>query len=217
MDVIKKNFGEQLKAIRNMKGFTQEMLAEKIGINLRQLARIEAGESFVKSDTLFKICVVLDVVPSILFDFELYNECCMTGADNRLHFNVIKSDNLIKLVPKNEIVNEINTDEINSFDSKMLAMAHKLQKNVRVDEVQNGIVSSVKTYTPSGDIVIENVPLSTSDNGFEQLKENLSKIADDKNKIEYMNLAFNSMYNPKALGQLKFLIKGLELMQKDDV
>ena len=45
----------------------------------------------------------------------------------------------------------------------------------------------------------------------EQLKENLLKIANDEKKLEYMNLAFNSLYSSKALEQFQFLIKGLEL------
>lgn len=210
MDIVKKKFGEQLKLIRNMKGYTQEFLAEKIGINLRQLARIEAGDSFIKSDTLFKICTILEISPSVLFDFEIQNEYCMTGTDNRLHFNVIKNDNIIKLIPKSEIIKEDNLEQIDSFDSKMLSMAHKLQKNVFVDEVENGVVLCTKTYTPNGEIKTSNKS-DNSNIGFEQLQDNLSKIANDKKKLEYMNLAFNSLYSSTALEQFKFLIKGLEL------
>lgn len=212
MDVIKTKFGEQLKTIRNIKGYTQESLAEKIGINLRQLARIEAGESFVKSDTLYKICTVLNIDPSVLFDFDIEVGCYMTGTDNKLHFNIIKKDNLIKLIPKNKIVKESEASEIFSFDSRMLIMAQKLQKNIFVDEVQNGIVICEKIYTPDGQIKIKE---ENNDNeiSIQQLKDNLSKIANDKKKLEYINLAFNSLHNPKALEQLKFLIKGLELNQ----
>ena len=213
MDIIKKKFGERLKAIRNLKGYTQETLAEKIGINLRQLARIEAGESFVKADTLFRICSILDVNPSVLFDFELFSECRMTGTDDNLQFNVIKNDNLVKLVPRNETVNEIDIDEEISFDSKMLIMAQKMQKNIYVDEIEDGVILCSKTYTPSGEIKSD-TKITSINNDVEQLKENLSKIENDKKKLEYMNLAFNSLYCKKALEQLKFLIKGLELMQK---
>ena len=131
MDIIKKQFGERLKIIRNLKGLTQEILAEKIGINWRQLARIEAGESFIKSDTLYKICQILNITPSILFDFNIQDNILMTGTDNKVHFNVIKTGNIIKLVTKNEIENAtdnstLKENDSNSFDNKMLSIAQKL-------------------------------------------------------------------------------------------
>lgn len=215
MDIIKSRFGEQLKTIRNLKGFTQEALAEKIGINWRQLARIEAGESFIKSDTLFKICSTLSISPSILFDFEIQKPLSMTGTDNQLHFNIIKTGNLIKLVAKNEIEkNQIsstnNTNQEDFFNNKMLSIAQKLQKNIIVDEQENGITISQKTYTPNGEIKIHEKH-QNKENSLEQLKEKLSKIANDNKKLEYINLAFESLYNKKALEQFQYLIKGLEL------
>lgn len=86
MSIIKKRFGEKLKTLRKQKGFTQESLAEKIGINLRQLARIEAGESFISSDTLFNICNTFDVSPKTLFDFDLQD----LKNNTSLAFNVIE-------------------------------------------------------------------------------------------------------------------------------
>ena len=71
MDIIKKRLGKQLKYCRKIKNFTQESLAEKIGINWRQLARIEAGESFISSGTLYSICKELNISPRCLFDFEI--------------------------------------------------------------------------------------------------------------------------------------------------
>ena len=83
MDIIKRGFGEQLKVMRKIKGLTQESLAERIGINLRQLARIEAGESFVSSQTLYKICNVLEVSPMVLFNFDLEQEVLMIFLKNK--------------------------------------------------------------------------------------------------------------------------------------
>ena len=65
------NFGKNLKRIRQKKKLTQEQLADCLGINWRQVARIEAGESFITSDTLYKLCKVLDIQPSELFNFRI--------------------------------------------------------------------------------------------------------------------------------------------------
>lgn len=71
VDIVKKKFGEQIKFIRKAKSLTQEQLAEFIGINPRQMARIEAGESFVTAETISKLCFSLKIAPKMLFDFEL--------------------------------------------------------------------------------------------------------------------------------------------------
>ena len=68
MDSITKRFGENLKYNRKLMGLTQIQLAESVGINLRQLARIESGESFVTSDTLQKLCNILNIQPKALFE-----------------------------------------------------------------------------------------------------------------------------------------------------
>ena len=129
MNIIKYGFGKKLKEARKKKKLTQEVLSEKLGINLRQLARIEAGESFVTAETLERICYALEISPSALFDFSMAE------------------------------------GTINKHNSKE----------------------------------------------YEQLKDKLVSISQDKNKLEFMMLAFQAMQNKKSLTQLKYLIKGLEL------
>ena len=65
------NFGNNLKRIRKREKLTQEQLADYLGINWRQVARIEAGESFIKSETLYKLCMIFEIQPSELFDFSI--------------------------------------------------------------------------------------------------------------------------------------------------
>lgn len=132
MDIIKNGFGKRLKKIRKAKNLTQEKLAEKIGINLRQLARIEAGESFITSETLLKICNALDILPQTLFDFDIQT--------------------VSKSLAKSEI-----------------------------------------------------------DEQFENLQEKIISIAKDSQKLEFIEIAYDSLFNTNALNELKLLIKGIEL------
>lgn len=67
---IKKLFGEKVKRLRKMRGYTQEKFAEMIDITPRNLNRIESGENFVTSETLNKILNSLSVSADILFSFE---------------------------------------------------------------------------------------------------------------------------------------------------
>ena len=66
---LKEDFGRHLKAIRNIKGVTQEKLAELIGIEQRQLSRIETGKSFISFGTFEKVCMTLDITPAEFFNF----------------------------------------------------------------------------------------------------------------------------------------------------
>lgn len=214
MDIIKKRFGERLKTLRKVKNYTQEALAEDVGINLRQLARIEAGESFISSITLYKICKVLNITPRALFNFSIEDTLLKTGTNNEVYFNVIKQDNVLKLVFNENQSVDIEEQEKaqNSFDSQMLILAQRLQKDVYVNEIEDGVEVLTKIFTPSGEIktTIKN---STTDD-FENLKNKLKQIVNDKKKLSYMNLAFESLHNKEALNELKILIKGIELMQE---
>ncbi len=70
MGYLKKALGENIKLIRKSKGLTQEKLAELIEIDQRQLARIEAGESFATAETLEKICKHAEISVKTLFNIE---------------------------------------------------------------------------------------------------------------------------------------------------
>ena len=215
MDIIKKNFGEKLKNLRKIKGFTQEKLAEKIGINLRQLARIEAGESFISSETLFNICIILEISPGLLFDFDVLNETLMTGSGEVVHFNVINNGNVIQLLPKNIQNYEASTSDykenLKDLDDRMKALASKIHREIIVDELQDGIVYLTKIFKPSGEIEIRNNKNSL----LEDLKNKIKFIANDQMKLEFLNLALDSLTNKDALNELKILIKGIELSLKN--
>ena len=71
---LKELFGSQVKLIRNYRKMTQEELSELVDIDIRQLARIEAGVSFATSETIERICKALNVTYKEMFDFEKDDE-----------------------------------------------------------------------------------------------------------------------------------------------
>lgn len=97
MGDIKKLLGKKIKFYREIKGFTQEQLAEKSDLNTRSLSFIECGTNFVTASTLEKLCKVLDVTPKQLFDFNFSNK---SDKDLKLEIN-----NLIKNNP--EKINDV--------------------------------------------------------------------------------------------------------------
>ncbi|WP_462248719.1 helix-turn-helix domain-containing protein [Ekhidna sp.] len=61
----------KIKELRTRKGFSQEELAEKSGLSLRTIQRIENGETEPMGDSLQKIANALDTVPEELMDWEV--------------------------------------------------------------------------------------------------------------------------------------------------
>ncbi len=61
--VISKRVGKKIKTIRKQKGITQEEIADKSGMHVSTLGRIERGESNPPLQTLNKIAQALRVKP----------------------------------------------------------------------------------------------------------------------------------------------------------
>lgn len=99
---LKTLFGAQVKRLRKFRKMTQEELSEKIEIDLRQLARIEAGESFVTSETIEKICKALNVNYKDIFDVQ--EETNMTfDSIEKFKQNYSKLNKIInKIAPNDE-------------------------------------------------------------------------------------------------------------------
>lgn len=69
---IKKQLGQRIKHLRQERGFSQEVFAEKLGIATRTLCGIEIGKNFFTSNTLEKILEVLEITPQDLFRVNHY-------------------------------------------------------------------------------------------------------------------------------------------------
>ena len=53
--------GKRIKELRSAKNFTQEQIADEIGVSRQKYARIESGANSITLDILSKIAKVLDV------------------------------------------------------------------------------------------------------------------------------------------------------------
>jgi transcriptional regulator with XRE-family HTH domain len=61
-------FGRNLRAVREEKGWTQEELAEKAGLASVQISRVERGVREVRLTTLLRLTAALETTPARLFD-----------------------------------------------------------------------------------------------------------------------------------------------------
>lgn len=65
---IDKILGEIFKKYRINSGLTQEKIAEKLGISVKYISRIENGIGGVKVETLVKYMNILNISPNIIFE-----------------------------------------------------------------------------------------------------------------------------------------------------
>lgn len=71
---IDKVFGKILREFRIKSRLTQEQLAEKLGISLKYISRIENGNNGIKTQTLIKYLNILGINPNILYSEFITNE-----------------------------------------------------------------------------------------------------------------------------------------------
>lgn len=76
------NIGEKIKKVRQLKGYKQEYLAERIGISQKQYSLYESSDSNLEWQTTEKIAKALeiDAVKLVGFDeTQIFNNCAQSG------------------------------------------------------------------------------------------------------------------------------------------
>ena len=89
---IQINLGQRIKDLRKIKGLSQEVFAEKIGIATKTLSSIETGNAFMTSQTLEEILEILDITPNGIFTFpeQMTNDDMYSYILKKLEF--VKND-----------------------------------------------------------------------------------------------------------------------------
>jgi transcriptional regulator with XRE-family HTH domain len=76
------NIGSKIKKIRELRNFSQEFVADKIGISQSNYARLENNEIAISSERLQKIAEALNTSESVI-----------KGFDENIIFNITQGDN----------------------------------------------------------------------------------------------------------------------------
>ena len=71
---IDKILGEIFKEYRMKNKYTQEKIAEELGISVKYISRIENGTGGVKVETLVNYMNILGISPNIIFEKLITNE-----------------------------------------------------------------------------------------------------------------------------------------------
>lgn len=109
---IKMDIGENIRKVRDLKGFSQQALAESIGLSQKQLSRIETNQVSPTFDTLEKICDALGIT-----------------LKNLLHFNEdLIFNNVVETQNGGEFIAYNNTDikQIENLYKQLLAEKDKI-------------------------------------------------------------------------------------------
>ena len=68
MDIFYKKLSQKIKSIREKLGFSQEALAEKLGINRVAVSQIENGERKISAEEIAKLSKIFQIPTDILLD-----------------------------------------------------------------------------------------------------------------------------------------------------
>jgi uncharacterized Tic20 family protein len=69
-----KDLAQKIRMLRNRKGYSQEELAEKTGLSLRTIQRIENGETEPRGDSLKRLAIVFEVLPDEIIDWTIQED-----------------------------------------------------------------------------------------------------------------------------------------------
>jgi transcriptional regulator with XRE-family HTH domain len=81
----------KIKQIRELKNFTQEYVAQKLGLSTRAYSKIETGETQLTINRLNEISAILGVGPIEVLGFDdkqVFNNCKQDGYIGINHINI---------------------------------------------------------------------------------------------------------------------------------
>lgn len=79
---MKKETGHKIRQIRELKGFSQEYIADKLGISQRAYSKIENNQTKIDWERITKIAEVFGVDPIDMISFDdnlIFNNCKQSG------------------------------------------------------------------------------------------------------------------------------------------
>ena len=101
MKLDRELFGEKIRQIRRLRGFSQEKLSEKIDISPRHMCTIENGNSLPSIETFVKIAKILNININEFFNINpAINDSLKTEIYDLIQTSSFEELNLIKDIIK---------------------------------------------------------------------------------------------------------------------
>lgn len=104
---IDKILGEIFKEYRVKNKLTQEKIAEKLGISVKYISRIENGTGGVKVETLVNYMNILCISPNVLFDRLITNQNLKSHIELSRKANDLSDDKLNFIISIIDLLNNM--------------------------------------------------------------------------------------------------------------
>ena len=140
-----KEIGEKIKMIRKKNNYTQEELAENLGIGDRiKISRIENGRQSMTANELIKFCSFFKISLDVLIDDRKLNSEEFFIMSNRY-----LSNEKIEIKDKKDVVKKLYI-KLAEDELESITMYHKLNKNDKNEE--KVVKSTIEKYKISSRI-----------------------------------------------------------------
>ena len=218
MKEFREAFGRRIKLLRKNRRMTQEKLAEIVGLNPRQLTRIETGENFPSSDTLVKLSMALDLEVKYMFDFDWDPEIAMlaTGTDAKPVLRLVQNNEVVTIKSYSPVIaDEVKKSKhfpVTQSEESMKKIAKQINKPLTVEYFVNKTRANIKTYYPNGKVedLLTDIDIRENEE-YKELCAQLKKFSKSPAKLEFFKLALQVFDNKDAAEKLKLMLKGMDL------
>jgi len=119
--------GKRIQYFRELKNYKRTWLAEKLGINVTQVSRIENNQSQLTVERLNQIAILLNVSVFDLFEAEQIKDL---DPKNFKKYGVVESTFLRYLINQNEI-QQIKNDELIKINMQLMHQMNMLNDNFK--------------------------------------------------------------------------------------
>ena len=218
MKEFREAFGRRIKLLRKNRRMTQEKLAEIVGLNPRQLTRIETGENFPSSDTLVKLSMALDLEVKYMFDFDWDPEIAMlaTGTDAKPVLRLVQNNEVVTIKSYSPVIEDKKKKSkhfpVTQSEESMKKIAKQINKPLTVEYFVNKTRANIKTYYPNGKVedLLTEIDIRENEE-YKELCAQLKKFSKSPAKLEFFKLALQVFDNKDAAEKLKLMLKGMDL------
>ena len=98
---MEKNIGIKIRKLRELKGYSQEYMAQKLAVSQRAYSKLERNETKLDWGKITDISTILEIEPMDLVSFDdnlIFNNCTQSGKLNTFHIQ--SDDRLMGLYEK---------------------------------------------------------------------------------------------------------------------
>ena len=104
-------FGDNLRNLRKIKNFSQEKLAEKVGVSRQSISKWECGEAYPEMDNILILCKIFNCKLNDLVHEDL-TDISSLGEDVKMNVVKLKKEKQEKEFSalKRKIINEVTNE-----------------------------------------------------------------------------------------------------------